>query len=401
VVFSADEATEVKTAVQPLIDHRISQFGPDAVKVLDYAGSETWTDWLARHGVAIAAPDPKKVPFYLLLVGSPAKVPYRFQYLLDVEYAVGRIHFDTPADYLRYAESVIAVEQGQVAPRRRSAAFFATKHPKDRATQLSAERLVAPISDGPSSAGPSGVPGSLGYAKTAAVGPAATKAALGDVLAGRSEAGRQALLFTATHGAGGWPPDHTDQRAKQGALVCQDWPGVGWIDSSSYFAASDVPTEADVHGMVAFMFACYGAGTPQYDNFVHESGEQPPVIADPPFVASLPKAMMAHQAGGALAVLGHVERVWSHSFMSGQTSVLVPFENAVARILKGDRIGLAMSDFNERHAALSASLATVLEDISFGKEVPDTELASLWAERNDAQNFVLLGDPAVRLSTED
>lgn len=400
VVFSVDESTEVRAAIQPLIDHRIAQFGLDAVKVLDYQGTETWAEWLARHETAVGAMNPAKIPYYLLLVGSPAQIPYRFQYLLDVEYAVGRIHFDTTSDYVRYGESVIGVEEGQAAPRRRSAAFFATKHPNDRATKLSAERLVSPVAQGDPNADPSGVPETFGYAATVAMGPAATKEALGDLFAGRSEAGRQALLFTATHGVGGWPPGHEEQQAKHGALLCQDWPGIGRIDSSNYFAASDLPSNADVHGMVAFVFACYGAGTPEFDEFVLGSGEPAPVIADPPFVARLPKSMLAHQAGGAIAVIGHVERAWGHSFMSGPTSLLVPFENALARILKGDRIGLAMNDFNERYAALSASLTTVLHDISFGKKVPDSELASLWAERNDAQNFVLLGDPAVRLTVE-
>ena len=31
----------------------------------------------------------------------------------------------------------------------------------------------------------------------------------------------------------------------------------------------------------------------------------------------------------------------------------------------------------------------------------DPELVSAWIERNDAQNYVVLGDPAVRLRTDD
>ncbi len=400
VVFDSDEASDVRTAIQLLIDHRIGQFGHDAVKVLEYRAQETWAEWLARHETGPGNIIPRRVPYYLLLVGSPAQIPYELQYLLDVEYAVGRVHFDTAADYVRYCQSVIALEEGHAPPRRRTVAFFGTKHPNDPATKLSAEQLLAPLAKGDPMSDRPAVARALGYASTLAAGTAATKDALSDLFAGQGESGRQALLFTATHGIGGWPAGHREQQAKHGALLCQDWPGIGRMDSSNYFAASDLPTNADVLGMVAFFFACYGAGTPRSDDFVLGSGRSAPIVADVPFVARLPKTMLAHPRGGALAVIGHVERAWGHSFMDGKTSLRVPFENALGRILRGDRVGQALTDFNQRYAALSTSLTTALRDASFGKQVTDADLVGLWTERNDAQNFVLIGDPAVRLTVD-
>jgi hypothetical protein len=56
-----------------------------------------------------------------------------------------------------------------------------------------------------------------------------------------------------------------------------------------------------------------------------------------------------------------------------------------------------MKDFNEKHAALSTGLLELLHDAQVGKQIPATELAKLWTERNDARNYVVLGDPAVTL----
>jgi hypothetical protein len=197
---------------------------------------------------------------------------------------------------------------------------------------------------------------------------------------------------------GGWPPGHADQRARHGALLCQDWPGIGQIGASQYFAASDVPADARVHGLVAFLFACFGAGTPQTDAFVHVPGEPPPELAPEPFVSALPKRLLCHSEGSALAVIGHIDRAWGYSFLSGGEAQLLPFQNALGRILLGQPVGYAMKDFNEKYAALSASLSNLLETIGFGdRSLPDSDLARVWTERNDAQNYVVLGDPAAAL----
>jgi hypothetical protein len=70
-------------------------------------------------------------------------------------------------------------------------------------------------------------------------------------------------------------------------------------------------------------------------------------------------------------------------------------------MLLGQPVGYAMKDFNERYAALSTSLIGLLEDISFGAQISDQELATNWIERNDAEGYVIIGDPAVKLRVKD
>lgn len=404
IVFHTGESQEVKDALAPLVAHRRAQIGDEKTKVLEYRPDETWRGWLARHGVAAGSVDPAKVPYYVLLVSDPAYIPYGFQYLLDVEYAVGRLSFDTQAEYERYVESVIDYETGASVAHGKTAVFFGTRHPFDPATRLSADLLVKPLADGIPAAGTHpaqpGVADQWGYGTRNLWGTDATKANLGEVFRSAASTKAPAFVFSATHGMG-WPQGHADQVAKQGALLCQDWPGFGHIDKDHYYAGADLPDDARVHGMIAFHFACYGAGTPQRDNFLHEPGQPPPDIADAPFVATLPRRLLAHPQGGALAVIGHVERAWGYSITAPMAGPqLLPFQNTIGRILVGQPVGYAVKDFNERYAALSTNLSSLLEEIGFGADVPDEELASAWIERNDAQNYMIVGDPAARLRVE-
>jgi hypothetical protein len=396
IVFASDEAVAVQKALEPLIEHRRRRVGGEKVKVLEHFPGEEWRDWLDRHKVGPANIDPRKIPYYVLLIGSPRRIPFSFQYLLDVEYAVGRLDFDDADGYRRYVTALIDYEEAAAAPRDKAAAFFGTRHPFDKATELSADWLVRPLAQ---SFQPGGqfADAFPGYQIRACLGPSATKAALEETLSGAGQLGRPAVLFSATHGMGGWPLGHPDQTAKHGALLCQDWPGIGQISAEQYFAAADVPADAVVHGLVAFFFACYGAGTPQVDQFQHHPGEPPSTIAAEPFVAALPKGLLGHPEGGALAAIGHIERAWGYSFVSGGRAQLLPFQNALGRILAGQPVGFAMKDFNEKYAALSANISDILEKLGWGKVIPDAQLASLWTERNDAQNYVLLGDPAATL----
>ena len=51
-------------------------------------------------------------------------------------------------------------------------------------------------------------------------------------------------------------------------------------------------------------------------------------------------------------------------------------------------------------AAASMRILNLTSGTSAGPKPRDAEMAALWVERNDAQNYVLLGDPAVRLRVE-
>jgi hypothetical protein len=438
VVVHAFDKAELIKALWPLIEHRCRQMGfaPAAVTfnagedcvtwwsrhtdggaktlekhwgqippVLIYRPGDRVNSWLARHGVMAGPVDPRRgVPYYLLLAARPgapagdqAVIPLNFQYELDIFWAVGRLSFTDGngrhrfTDYTTYAERVVQAEQRADAAERlaREVVYFGTKHELDMSTIRSAEELITPMVNWSATEGNTPMQRQFGH-RVFLEGDA-TRSNLEALL---TSAKPPALLFTASHGLG-LPLNDNRLVAHQGALVTQDWTGFGSIKREHWFAGEDLGERTNVEGMIAFLFACYGAGCPQQDEFIFDEQKGRPQIAPFNFVAQLPQRLLT---SGMLAVLGHVERAWTYSFSEGSAKAQSqPFEDVIGRLMLGKRVGDATDQFNIIQGARSMTLTEELENIKFGKQVPPAELARLWMARNDARNYALLGDPAVKL----
>ena len=123
VVFHPDTPADVRAALQPLIRHRAAQCGyaDPQQAVLEARRGEDPYAFRLRHGQGHGDVDPQKLPYYLLLVGPPTQLSWRFQYGLDAQHAVGRLDFPDAAGYGAYARHLIAHES-PAAYRRRSTA---------------------------------------------------------------------------------------------------------------------------------------------------------------------------------------------------------------------------------------------------------------------------------------
>jgi hypothetical protein len=330
-----------------------------------------------------------------LIVGSPEEIPFEFQYLLDTYWSVGRLHFDTPAEYRAYVDGVVAYETAQTLSQKRVVGFFNTKNPGDRPTGLLHNIVAHPMVHGAGTTKPLGE--RQGFKMVSLLGEDATKDNLQNLLQGNLSSGLPALLFTGSHGLA-VQIEQTGQRERQGAIVCQDWEG-GPVGSSATFAASDLPPNSNLQGLIHFFFACYGGGCPGLDNYALGPDGKPVRIAQHPFVSRLPQAMLR---SGALAVLAHIDRAWSYSFIAGRSAPQVQeFRDVMVRILKGERVGQASDQFNLRWAVLSAELSDAMrEKKMFPEQVSDLILANRWVARNDARNYLILGDPAVKLRVD-
>jgi hypothetical protein len=139
---------QIEEALRPLLDLRRGQTEHFQVYKEGQGYTPGWmaSRFLAAHSVRLPDPaDPDKVPYYLLIVGSPEEVSYPFQHQLDVQYAVGRIDFGDDLDaYANYARNVVKVEtrKAKLTP---NATFFGVANPDDRATKLSTDHLLLPL----------------------------------------------------------------------------------------------------------------------------------------------------------------------------------------------------------------------------------------------------------------
>jgi hypothetical protein len=97
-----------------------------------------------------------------------------------------------------------------------------------------------------------------------------------------------------------------------------------------------------------------------------------------------------------------MERAWAYSFLGDKGgSQSQGFRDVIGRLLRGERIGQATDVFNTRWAALSVQLAETQRDLQFGADISLKTLGRMWVARDDARNFMIFGDPAVRLREED
>jgi hypothetical protein len=403
IIFPADTPDPIRKALAPLIEFRGKRAGK-RLKVLDYNKGEQLRDWYVRQGISPGNLSPGKVPFYLLLIGPPDQIPFEFQYLLGIEYAVGRLAFDDAAGYESYVRSTIAYESSAAVPNAKKISYWGTRHLGDGATKLSSSFLLDPLVNG--------VPDDdvleqpinkvVGYDQELFLAKNATKA---NLLGALHAAKPPALLFTASHGMA-FDPGQAEQISSQGALLCQDWPGFGNVKTEHFLTASDIADDANVNGVVAFLFACFGAGTPDTDQFLmdlSQAGSAPP-LAPKPFIAALPRRLLTHPKGSALAVIGHIDRAWGFSMQAPQVSTpqIGTFFNSLGSILTGMPVGHAISErFGARYAELSAFLLNATAPtVPAAARPSDQQLVAAWLERNDAQNYVLLGDPAVSIRND-
>ena len=387
-------------SLRDLITHRQSQMGGKEPHIFHYQSGWCYDDFLWAEGRELqpgGIMQPDIIPYYLCIVGSPERIPWEFQQYMDSDYAVGRLWFDDPKDCSSYIQNLITYElEANHKNSSQEVLFVGTQHENDAPTQSSATHLIHPLHNWLTDNEELHVNSSLLIGNH--VGSEALKENLLLRLKGNGHNVHSkpfpSLLFTASHGLEYQKPSD-DQYAKQGALLCQNWPG-GFVTPtpSDYIGADDITEDMDLSGGVAVCFACFSAGTPVKQDWVYPTFlQRPRAIAKTPFVARLPQKMLAN---GLLAFVGHVSKSWDYSFLgvNGSGTQWRTFSEVIEEILIGNCIGHSTDYLNDRWGELTMYL-----DMQVQNKSKKEDIVSTWIARNDCRGYVILGDPAVRLAS--
>lgn len=354
--------------------------------------NERCSFFLERRRANTGQADPERLPYYLLLVGSPEEISFEFQGELDQVYAVGRLYFEEDEQYRAYAAGVKRAEEGLARAKRRTATLWGARNENDLPTERTTERLMVPLAG----ALEARTRGNLDWRIERILGDAATRDRLRERLSGTQAPD---VLVTASHGMAFRLGDPR-QRALQGALLASDWAGPGHpAERHHYLAAEDLAVEGrPLEGSVTFHVACHSGGTPEWDSFAETMGSARR-IAERPFVAALPQRLLGE--AGALATIAHVDRAWTTSFEWGPP-VGKPdpkaFVDTVAALLDRQRVGFATENLGAYYSLVSSQ---VYEEQNPSRNRRGPQLlehtARLWRTSRDIRSFVLFGDPAVRV----
>ena len=373
VVSPPDLDPAIHQALRPLIELRRQQAG-QLFRETTWMPNESASAFLGRHGTGLGHPDPLRMPYYVLIVGDPAQVPFEFQQRLDVEYAVGRLHFDRVEQYEHYADSIVVTESAGV-PQERHLAVMAPTHGDDAHTAtlsaLMSELAGDALRDSPD------------WRTSLHAGADASKAVLTGLL---TQSPGPAMLLTAAHAL--LPSARSPLGVDHGAMVCAGWPGPGTpVKPDDVFSARDVTAAMNLHGLIAILWGSQTAGG------IDESSKG----AAQPFVTQLAQRLLAGGPNGALAVVGLTDRLLGASVGPSAVSPRQALTLAIRGLARGQRVGHAMQSLDLAFSALAVELAEIVEGVRAGMQMDPVSLAHLWAATMDLRRVVVLGDPAARL----
>jgi hypothetical protein len=411
-----EDGDRLLALVAPLIRKRAEDQEIDQVDVyrvppdMTAAQAVQWMDRKLVGNRSLA-----EIPGYVCVLGEPTQVSLELQQVLSASSCTGRIAFDRDEHYEAYVDKLLRWERTPPSPQAR--ALFFTARDGTAATELGHRMLMQPTVEDVCQARDQGRH-ALGQSDIVVLDGPDARAEAGKLLDAAALA-QPSFLMTCSHGLGaprsGWGSP-ARQQALQGALC---------LGEGKAITADELTGTTFLPGGVWFFFACFGLGTPARSAYHHwlrrlhalgELGSDPDAVlcslprdGDPPFLASLPRAALA-SPGGPLAVVGHIDLAWSHSFQDvekmSRSERHRRFQGLIDLVLRGKPVGLALGDLRRARALIDTDISVSADGGVRAQETggdPLDErirLGHRWMLRHDLDGYLLLGDPAARLAVQ-
>lgn len=384
-------------ATQLLIQQRREQQGAEprvyrAPPALSAVAAHEWCQaWYEDESVS-----ERERPRYLLLLGDFDALSIELQQVLGLRARTGRLAFPSLDGYEAYSRKVLRWETDSAAE---PELVLVSSRDGTTATERGYLHLMQPCLTQFEREASALRASHLGLDPFKAEQAPLTKEEL------LSAAGKTPkVFFSMSHGASVSRRDVLEQCRRQGALC---------LPGKCYLEAEDVRNRPFLSGGIWLFFACFSAGTPArsvYEHWFRQLFAQGcytrtartllDTLAPSPFVAALPQAALANPEG-PLAVIGHVDILWTYSFSPAGSpcgSRVAPFVETVLALCQGIRAGQALFSLTEKFKRVQSLLVDLLEQERERGGMGDLQaLTHLWLQRHDLLGFILLGDPAVRL----
>ena len=343
VLPAGDRGDRLKQVLAPLIAHRQEQ--QDGVAIKEYRvpslmSHDQAQEWRKRNFDDLSGGE-EDIPLYVMVVGDLHETHLAIDQVLAMDTLVGRLAFDRDDDYAAYAAKVIRWEQ-QSPNEGGGPLYLHSVHDGTAATKAGFDHMVSPMS---ALFNERMGAGKLNASEVADLGDTMAPSTddFFDTLDRFTEPG---VLFSMSHGngppRGGWGSAQA-QRDRQGSLS---------LGTAGALEASELANRAVVPGGVWFMFACFGAGTPSHSVFHHwltafnrrpdqdRWGWVKDAIPDRPFIAQIPKTVLANEHG-PVGFVGHLDLAWTYGFTDESTKQKTPgtYFRTVNELLVGSRVG--------------------------------------------------------------
>jgi hypothetical protein len=331
---------------------------------------------------------PNALPKFLLIIGSPAEIPWSVQYRLQLDACVGRLDLP-PAGLEHYINALLADWNGADVQRTTPVVWSVDHGPQD-ITRLMRRTISEQLAKKFKADNEFSMSGGVLADDTS------TGAALLDALAAR----KPAFIATSSHGMTGPLDDSAAMLAALGVPVDRD---------HTLLPLSNVAGDAAAHGAIWYAHACCSAGcdaTSKFDGVADATSTLGRTLTALTQLGARTAPLPTQLLGAATplrAFIGHVEPTFDWTLRDSRNrqvttaNIIDAFYGQLQRASRPP-IGLAMQVYYRAVGGLWRDVDNARKGVDAFTAGAVDELRRLKLVASDLESMVLLGDPTVTMA---